>query len=144
MQTFIIHRDMRQSASLLDWRRLGKQRVEAIQIARILVGFSERSRWRNHPAVKMWQGYESYLIWEYLVIHMMEWSRRGYRNIRCVEHLAELAVATLDLLPPVMPPWIDDAFIEAHRSNLIAKNEEVYAPLFPNTTRGLTYIWPVL
>ncbi len=134
---------MRKSASLLDRQRLGKQRVEAIQIARILVGITPDSRWRNHPAVKMWQGYEAYLVWEYLVSHVVEWAKRGYKNTKCLKHLAKLGVATLDQLPASKPPWIDCDFIESHRSNLIAKNEMLYGMLFPNTKRGLEYLWPV-
>jgi len=143
MQTFIVDEDLRRSASLLDRIRLGNQRLEAIWIAQILVGINANSRWKNHPAVRMWRGYESYLIWEYLVVHMVEWAKRGYKNTRCVEYLAELGYLTLDKPPGPMPCWIDDNFIEAHRSNLIRKKEEFYAPLFPQTKRGLAYIWPV-
>ena len=38
MQTFLPHKDFSISASMLDNKRLGKQRVEALQIYNVLVG----------------------------------------------------------------------------------------------------------
>ena len=60
MQTFITDFDMAQNAKKLDDKRLGKQRIEALQIANCLL--VKESRWKNHPAVKMWKGYERFLI----------------------------------------------------------------------------------
>lgn len=52
MQTFLPYPDFAESAHVLDRSRLGKQRVETIQVQRGLVvpGYG----WRHHPAVKMW------------------------------------------------------------------------------------------
>ena len=52
MQTFLPYPDFRASAQVLDRRRLGKQRVEALQVLRGLIvpGYG----WRRHPAVRMW------------------------------------------------------------------------------------------
>ncbi|WP_234470062.1 MSMEG_6728 family protein, partial [Streptomyces sp. MBT70] len=60
MQTFLPDSDFRRSALLLDRRRLGKQRVEALQVLRGLTvpGYG----WRRHPAVRMWSGYEEALV----------------------------------------------------------------------------------
>src|SRR3954464_7195922 len=60
MQTFLPHPDFRETALLLDRRRLGKQRVEALQVLRGLTvpGYG----WRRHPAVRMWAGYEEALV----------------------------------------------------------------------------------
>ena len=58
MQTFLPYKDFRKSLQCLDYRRLGKQRVEAMQIHNILTGKNESSAWVNHPAVKMWKGHE--------------------------------------------------------------------------------------
>ncbi|MDT5035120.1 MAG: hypothetical protein QOE03_305, partial [Micromonosporaceae bacterium] len=56
VQTFLPYPEFATSARVLDQRRLGKQRVEAIQVLRGLIvpGYG----WRHHPAVKMWAGYE--------------------------------------------------------------------------------------
>jgi hypothetical protein len=37
MQTFLPYRDFKQSFRILDWRRLGKQRVEAHQILNVIL-----------------------------------------------------------------------------------------------------------
>ena len=50
--------DFIKSAKCLDYKRLGKQRVEAKQILNILLGETTKTGWRNHPSVLMWYGYE--------------------------------------------------------------------------------------
>src|SRR5919107_1251142 len=59
MQTFVPYADFEASARALDQKRLGKQRVEVIQIVRALTvpGYA----WSQHPAVLMWKGYEEAL-----------------------------------------------------------------------------------
>ena len=57
MQTFLPYRSMSESVRCLDYRRLGKQRVEAFQILNALAGKSKG--WTSHPATKMWRGYET-------------------------------------------------------------------------------------
>jgi hypothetical protein len=141
MQTFITDFDLEKSAKNLDYKRLGKQRVETIQIANECLGL--KNGWQNHPAIKMWKGYEKYLILEYLYLHLLEWQNRGYKSPKCLEHYERLKknVKNLNFIKPF---WITEEFIESHRSNLIAKKYEHYKPLFPNTKEGLSYIWPVI
>lgn len=59
MQTFVPFPDFEASARALDTKRLGKQRVEVIQIVRALTvpGYA----WSQHPATLMWKGYEEAL-----------------------------------------------------------------------------------
>jgi Pyrimidine dimer DNA glycosylase len=59
VQTFLPYPDFAASAVALDCRRLGKQRVEALQILRALT--RERYGWKHHPAVRMGAGYEDAL-----------------------------------------------------------------------------------
>src|SRR4051812_49440877 len=54
MQTFVPVADFEESARLLDSPRLGKQRVETLQILRALE--LPDYGWANHPAVLMWRG----------------------------------------------------------------------------------------
>lgn len=54
MQTFLPVANFCESAKYLDKARLGKQRVEAMQILSTLSGASRG--WINHPAVRMWRG----------------------------------------------------------------------------------------
>lgn len=56
MKTFLLYPDFVKSAQSLDYRRLGKQRVECSQLL--------RGQWSNHPVAKMWLGYE-YQLAEY-------------------------------------------------------------------------------
>ena len=86
MQTFLPYPNFRESAKVLDRQRLGKQRVETLQILRCLAG--ETEGWKNHPAVKMWRGYEIALTMYRLAI-CNEWVSRGY-NDNCAEKMMEL------------------------------------------------------
>src|SRR3954467_500955 len=54
MQTFLPVADFAGSARLLDTPRLGKQRVETLQILRAIE--LPDYGWANHPAVLMWRG----------------------------------------------------------------------------------------
>src|SRR4051794_41739321 len=54
MQTFLPVADFEDSARLLDSPRLGKQRVETLQILRAIE--LPDYGWANHPAVLMWRG----------------------------------------------------------------------------------------
>jgi hypothetical protein len=53
MQTFLPYPDFKKSLHTLDYRRLGKQRVEAHQIIRVIKFSRGYSR---HPGVRMWHG----------------------------------------------------------------------------------------
>src|SRR5690606_9247301 len=53
LQTFLPFPDFAECARVLDPRRLGKQRVEALQIVRAIT--VPGHGWRNHPAVLMWR-----------------------------------------------------------------------------------------
>ena len=61
MQTFLPYPDIEKSLECLDRLRLGKQRVEAYQILNILLNRTKTKEWRNHPAVKMWEGHTNAL-----------------------------------------------------------------------------------
>ena len=60
MQTFLPYADFEKTAKCLDYRRRGKQRVEATQIIQTLSGVT--TGWHNHPATKMWRGHELALV----------------------------------------------------------------------------------
>jgi hypothetical protein len=130
MQTFLPLDSFLRSAKVLDFRRLGKQRVEARQILNTLL---YDSAWRNHPAVKMWAGYELALM-EYENVMIEEWVSRGYRN-------------TMELMPVKipfeLPPWFGDpAFHASHRSNLLRKDFEWYSQFGWVEPDDLPYVWP--
>ena len=143
MQTFLPYPNSLMSAQVLDDKRLGKQRVEAIQIARCLLGVDGRTGWKNHPAVKMWRGHEPYLINMYLRAMIDEWQSRGFRNIKVLEHLEQLSdIVAGDSVSP--PEWFtDDKLIMSHRSNLIRKKPDFYRQIWPDVPDNLEYVWPV-
>lgn len=139
MQTFLPELTFEASASALDSRRLGKQRVETYQILRTLTGKSDS--WKNHPAVKMWRGYETALC-AYGLSICEEWRYvRGYKDT-CWSKIYDIA-HEFDDQPYVTPPWYNSDLVESHRSNLIRKNPEFYKPKWPDTKENLPYIWPI-
>lgn len=140
MITFITDRDPNVTAKLLDSKRLGKQRIEALQILNSLVGISKPS---NHPAFKMWKGYEEYLLYSYIPAIMNEWKRRGYSNTLCdirVEELKKMVPMPGEL---EQPEWFGEKVFVTHKSRLIQKNKEYYKPLFPDVPENLAYYWPI-
>ncbi|MFC4146562.1 MSMEG_6728 family protein [Micromonospora mangrovi] len=149
MQTFLPYPDFLASARTLDQKRLGKQRVEAIQVLRGLTrpGYG----WRNHPAVKMWAGYEEALT-RYGLDMCAVWCEPG-RADTCAATLAtDLAAAcgievvrTQQELAGAgeLPPWLgrEDLHL-SHRSSLLRKDPDHYAPRFAGTPPDLEYVWP--
>ena len=80
VNTFLPWPDYQKTATSLDYRRLGKQRVEGLQILRANLGLTKG--WTNHPAAVMWRGHEGSLM-EYICAICDEWETRGYEdNVR--------------------------------------------------------------
>ncbi|MFJ8630866.1 MSMEG_6728 family protein [Streptomyces sp. NPDC093568] len=149
MQTFLPDPDFRRTALLLDRRRLGKQRVEALQVLRGLTvpGYG----WRRHPAVRMWTGYEEALVRYGLEICRV-WREQGHQDTCAASLVAGLAGhrpgAEVREQPELaaageLPPWLgDEAFHDSHRSALLRKDREAYAGRFPGVPADLPYVWP--
>lgn len=136
MQTFLPEPDFSISAMRLDRQRLGKQRVEAKQIYLALTDSSYG--WQNHPAVKMWRGYEAALA-EYGFCICLEWRNREYAD----SLLPWFRERLRDEDDTPRPPWIgDEAFHDSHRSNLLRKLPEHYRQFWPELRSDLPYIWP--
>lgn len=144
MQTFLPLPNFVDSARILDRQRLGKQRVEALQILRTLQG--ESSGWVHHPAVKMWRGSDRGLC-TYAIVICDEWICRGYKDT-CRQKVIETYVEGMDrygliYAPSVFPPWLGDPdFHRSHQSNLIRKMPAHYRPFFPDVPNDLPYVWP--
>ena len=122
------------SLECLDYRRLGKQRVESYQIIQMLEG--KPSRWKNHPAVKMWTGYTNSLIL-YYNLNLMVWEYRGYNNIK---------LQKMELVNDIMkyPWWFgNERFHQAHREALLWKNFGWYSRFKWVETPQLDYWWPI-
>ena len=136
MQTFLPYESFSASAAVLDRQRLGKQRVENLQILNALL--NPEYGWQNHPAVKMWRGYEPALV-EYQRAICDEWTRRGYRDT-CLEKSLALNVTG----EFVLPPWLGNEQLHlSHRSNLLRKDPGFYGPKFERSLRNdVEYFWP--
>ena len=130
MQTFLPYPNFKKSAEILDYRRLGKQRVEALQILKAVQ--NENYGWKSHPIVKMWKGFESALI-EYKNTMIHEWISRGYNNNMMLDAVSEQIV---------YPPWLGiKEFHASHRSNLLNKDLEYYSQFNWKEKPGMDYIW---
>jgi hypothetical protein len=138
MQTFLPELYPFLALSRLDNKRLGKQRVEAIQIATCLL--EEKSRWNNHPAVLMWKGYEEYLVLVYLQYAIKLYGMKGFKNTKCSEHYSRLE-KYLKKENIIRPPWYNKDFVKAHQSNLLRKDYNYYSSYF-NVPDNLPYLWP--
>lgn len=139
MQTFIPYgSDFTANAKVLDRQRLGKQRVEGLQILRTLTGVGKG--WENHPIVKMWRGYE-YSLGMYTIAMCDEWISKGYKDT-CRDQIISIMEA-FDM-PMVTPLWLEDAEIKiSHKSNLIRKMPEHYGLLWAGVPNDLPYKWIV-
>lgn len=89
MQTFLPYADFTKSARVLDQRRLGKQRVEVLQVLHALDRRRPPSSWRRHPVVVMWFGYP-FALCHYGQAICTEWISRGYRDA-CLDQVNEMA-----------------------------------------------------
>lgn len=138
MQTFLPYPSFIESASVLDNRRLGKQRVETKQILRALRG--ETRGWVNHPATRMWRGHEGSLCSYGAIVCHYWWDELGYAD-SLMGYFLRMQMEYNDISPP---DWLGDVdFHLSHQSNLIRKDPEFYGPLFPGVPDDLPYIWPV-
>lgn len=132
MQTFLPLPNFQLSAKVLDWRRLGKQRLEAAQLLKAMYA---QGAWSNHPACKMWKGY-TIALQHYHDIMILEWKSRGYKNTM------ELFLPNLDDM--ILPFWFgDSAFHASHRSNLLRKDSAYYGKFGWTEPQDLPYVWPL-
>lgn len=78
MQVFLSESTFSGCAEVLDTKRLVKQLLEGRQIMTVLAGEQNGNGWKNHPAVKMFEGYET-TLYAYLVAIKNEMIKRGYK-----------------------------------------------------------------
>jgi len=159
MQTFLPYPNFVETAKCLDYRRLGKQRVEAKQILDALqqgeeIVYNKKTKkylwgrninlkltkdmeirktpWYTHPAVQMWKGYEKALM-KYHNIIVAEWERRGYKN-NMPKYVIQGWIE--------YPPWMGRKdFHDAHKSKLLQKDYEYYSKFGWIVDDSLEYKW---
>lgn len=143
MQTFVPYgANFLANAQCLDNKRLGKQRVECLQILNALTDPSAKG-WRNHPATRMWEGHIPALVL-YGNAMCKEWTRKGYKDTCADKMFQRAADMGIDLTFPVLPSWLwDYEVMESHRSNLVRKLPDHYGLMWPGLRDDLPYKWPV-
>jgi hypothetical protein len=149
MQTFLPVADFADSARLLDSPRLGKQRVETLQILRAIE--LPDYGWASHPAVLMWRGRTPALV-AYGLAMARIWQERGFADSTTAQ-IGEFAPEVVGVPQPdlaaagLLPTWLGDEDLHrSHRSNLIAKDPDFYrhrfAERFGAEPDDLPYVWP--
>jgi hypothetical protein len=148
MQTFLPYADFERTARVLDLKRLGKQRVECIQVVRGLT--RSNYGWRHHPAVRMWKGYEE-ALGRYGFTVCEVWLERGFGDTCAATIGADLREAGVTAVrsqaeldaADALPPWLGDPdFHRSHQSALVRKDPALYGPIFPDVPDDLEYVWP--
>ena len=149
MQTFLPVPDFDESARLLDSARLGKQRVETLQVLRSLE--LPDYGWATHPVVRMWRGRTAALV-AYGLATVRHWRERGHAD-STAPLISEFAPDVVGVPQAelgragLLPSWLgDEALHRSHRSNLVAKDPEFYRPRFAERFGAepddLPYVWP--
>ena len=119
MQLFLPHADFKKSARDLDVRRLGKQRLEILE----LITF----RRPNHPCARAWRGHE-YQAAIFGLAVCDEWIRRGYKDTqrdKIREAMKEL------LYQPLYPSWFGKKQIhDIYKGRLISKSPDFYSQIY--------------
>lgn len=164
MQTFVpLDQSFKANARVLDRDRLWKQAVEARQIMDALLKIDEEARhpgawpkigWKEHPAVKMWQGHER-ALGRYMRAMLGASLARGVKVTENTQDqffgkartLAERFPRKTDELPD----WWGGDIHFTHRVSLCRKDWDHYGGLFPDVMDtdcvppedgGVGYHWP--
>ena len=132
MQTFLPYSNFHKTAEVLDYKRLGKQRVEGMQIINTILNPQQKG-WRNHPIVIMWTPYVTALMM-YTNTIINEWIKRGYNNNMKLYKFSSL----------IMPHWLGkEEFHSSHRANLLRKDFEYYSQFNWQENPDNPYVWYV-
>jgi hypothetical protein len=149
VQTFLPYADFDRSVRALDAKRLGKQRVETLQVIRALTW--EDYGWANHPAVLMWKGFEE-ALGRYGFACCEAWVELGFGDTCAATMTDDLRTAGIESVRTqsdleaagALPPWLgDEELHRSHQSALVRKDPDHYGPLFPGVPADLPYVWPV-
>lgn len=161
MQTFLTTTtSFKATAQTLDNKRLNKQALEAWQILMTNLqldpqgNFRQPKGWYNHPATKMWRGYET-ALYQYIQQMVTEWKSRGFKST-----IGDKAQATMlraqelglvDLTDIKFPKWMEDAnkysqIAESHRKALLVKDYSWYSQFSWKEDLGVQqdsyeYVW---
>jgi hypothetical protein len=157
MITFLPYSDFKKCAEILDKKRCFAQVREAKQIIDTLEG--RKRGYRNHPAIKMWEGhtkllkhYYNIFLYQCLEVHKIRtnyWYDDCYYSYgvksECENYFVDNQIPSWEMNKPF---WLgQEPFHRAMRARLIEKNPEFYGPKFLDKDKGYNggkYWWPVM
>ena len=137
MQTFLPYPNFEKSAKVLDYQRLGKQRVEAMQIINAIIGKPRKdgkpyTGWINHPCTVMWREHVDTLK-HYCNVMIKEWIKRGYNNTMEIYTVPKKII---------MPEWLNySEYHSSHRANLMRKDSQYYGNYGWTDNPEDPYVW---
>jgi hypothetical protein len=132
MQTFLPYKDFEKSAKVLDYKRLGKQRVEGMQLVNAIE--NPAYGWQHHPITNMWRPYLVALK-QYTNVVNMEWLNQGYKS--SIPFYVSPLKEDFEL-----PVWLgNEAIHSSHRANLLRKDYNYYSKYNWNDNPDNGYIW---
>lgn len=147
MQVFIPFPDIQKTARALDYRRLGKQRVEAWQLLEAMRHKAEndlynangkKRGWLTHKCTIMWEPYAPYLAF-YALLICAEWKRRNYQ-----ENMTPRFERFLENCSEIVPPcwWGREDIHASHRAVLMQKDPVAYQSFAAITPPDVSeYVW---
>lgn len=138
MMTFLPLPTYEDSAKALDYRRLGKQRLEVQWLIKTII----EGKLSRHPLVTMWSSYLGSLI-DYGVAICEEWIyARNYSD-----NILPKILSYKDKLKGInyeLPHWLgNDLLHSSHRGNLLRKDFNFYKTFGWQDSVMLPYYWPV-
>ena len=153
VNVFITSTNLEECARNLDYRRLGKQRLECIEII-------EGDSWKNHPCYLMWKNNKEALKIYFNHI-LREWISRGFQNSLAFYSIDESKAQFYDItydentyLTTISNPKINEnsilfpkwfcwkPLILSQRASLLRKDEVYYSSKFEKTIFFQTgYLW---
>jgi hypothetical protein len=160
MQTFLTipSTDFSKTAKTLDNKRLNKQALEAWQILMTNLSmdpdgnYRQPKGWYNHPAVKMWRGYELNLYF-YIEAMTDEWINRGYKTtiFDKASFTMEQAESKGLIYSSDIPYWMRNKILyseitSSHRTALLCKEYDWYSNFnwkedFGSPPESYEYVW---
>lgn len=134
MQSFITSSCLLTCSKNLDNKRLGKQRLEGVQMLNAMNNPHNRG-WKNHPCTEMWRPYQESLKF-YINCIIEEWIFRGFKN-------------TMQFFPQYseqMPDWFHwQSLQRSHKASLLRKNPHFYKNIFikniDDYEKLVPYLW---
>lgn len=144
MQVFLPEKSFVDSAQALDYRRLVKQLLEGRQIMTVLAGEQTSRGWVNHPAVKMFKGYER-ALYAYLFAIKDEMHARGYKWEKNWDVIQDTYIRNFISQDTFLPPWMEDEelfnkVIITHRGRLWEKDPIHYEEYQPEGQYFMDYV----